>query len=91
MQRVGLMLKNVTEMLPMVGATSEIGKDLLKVINILSKHVQPGSTTQASERNAIDQMALKNAQQAQTNQALRQQGAQGQQGGGQGAAMGEAA
>lgn len=84
MQRVGLILKMATDALPMAGATTDIGKALLKVINDLSKHVQPGSNTQASERSAIDQMAMKNAQQTQTNQAIRQP----QAGGGGGAPPG---
>ena len=86
MQRVGLMLSGLTDLLPMAGATTPIGQDLLKVISILAKHVPPGATTQASDRKAIDQMAMKNAQQSQTNQALRQQ-----PGGGQQEAMGAAA
>ena len=80
MQRVGLVIKQLTEILPMAGATSDIGKTILDVLGKLAKHVPSGSNTQASERNAIDQMAMKNAQAAQTNKALQQpQG--GQQGG----------
>lgn len=64
-QRMGLLLKMATEILPLVGATSEGGKVLLDIIGKLSKVVQPGSNTQASERNAIDKMAMQNAQQSQ--------------------------
>jgi hypothetical protein len=81
LQRVGLVIKQLTEILPMAGATSDIGKTILDVLGKLAKHVPSGSNTQASERNAIDQMAMKNAQAAQTNKAL--QGG-GQPGGGQG-------
>ena len=81
LQRLGLVIKQLTEILPMAGATSDIGKTILDVLGKLAKHVPSGSNTQASERNAIDQMAMKNAQAAQTNKAL--QGG-GQPGGGQG-------
>lgn len=70
LQRVGLVIKQLTEILPMAGATSDIGKTILDVLGKLAKHVPAGSNSQASERNAIDQMAMKNAQAAQTNQAL---------------------
>jgi hypothetical protein len=88
LQRVGLVIKQLTEILPMAGATSDIGKTILDVLGKLAKHVPAGSNTQASERNAIDQMAMKNAQAAQTNKSLMQPqgGAQGGQpptGGGQ--------
>ena len=86
LQRVGLVIKQLTEILPMAGATSDIGKTILDVLGKLAKHVPSGSNTQASERNAIDQMAMKNAQAAQTNKALQQpQGGGGQAppGGGQ--------
>ena len=81
MQRLGLVIKQLTEILPLAGASSDIGKTVLDVLTKLTKHVPSGSNTQASERNAIDQMAMKNAQAAQTNKAL--QGG-GQPGGGQG-------
>ena len=65
----------------MAGATSDIGKTILDVLGKLAKHVPSGSNTQASERNAIDQMAMKNAQQNQQMQALKaQQGGGGQPG-----------
>jgi hypothetical protein len=88
LQRVGLVIKQLTEILPMAGATSDIGKTILDVLGKLAKHVPAGSNTQASERNAIDQMAMKNAQAAQTNKSLMQpqggaQGGQPPMGGGQ--------
>ena len=80
MQRLGLVIKQLTEILPLAGASSDIGKTVLDVLTKLTKHVPAGSNSQASERNAIDQMAMKNAQAAQTNKALQQPpgGGQGQ-------------
>lgn len=80
-QRMGLLLKMATEILPLAGATSESGKVLLDIIGKLSKVVQPGSNTQASERNAIDKMAMQNAQQSQMMKQMQPGMAQGGQGG----------
>ena len=79
MQRLGLVIKQLTDILPLAGATSDIGKTILDVLGKLAKHVPSGSNSQASERNAIDQMAMKNMQASQTNQQLmKPQGQQGQ-------------
>jgi hypothetical protein len=78
MQRLGLVIKNLMDLLPMAGAT-DLGKTINKMIEMGLKHVPAGSNTQASERNAIDQMAMKNMQASQTNQQLmKPQGQQGQ-------------
>jgi len=82
MQRLGLVIKQLTEILPLAGAASDIGKTVLDVLGKLTKHVPAGSNSQASERNAIDQMAMKNAQATQTNQMLQKQ-SMGPPGGGQ--------
>src|SRR5580693_2393863 len=90
MQRLGLVIKNLMDLLPMAGAT-DLGKTINKMIEMGREHAPAGSNTQASERNAIDQMAMKNAQAAQTNKTLQQpQGQQGGQpsGGGQGMPLG---
>ncbi len=83
LQRLGLVIKQLTEILPLAGATSDVGKTVLDVLGKLAKHVPSGSNSQASERNAIDQMAMKNAQASQTNQMLQKQsmGGGGQPGG----------
>ena len=77
MQRVGLVVKQMTDMLPLVGATSDLGQALMKAISSLAKHVPPGSTSQAQDRNSIDELARKNAQQAATMQQMRPGGPPG--------------
>lgn len=77
-----MVIKQMTELFSMLGPGSEVGKDVLKALNTLSKHVPPGSVTPAAEKNGIEQMALKNAQQSQQMQQLKQQGAGGQAPGG---------
>lgn len=78
MQKLGSVVKQLTELLSMVGATSEIGKDVMPVISKLAKHVPPGAVTPASEANNIQNMALKNAQNQQMLQSMKP-GAQGGQ------------
>jgi hypothetical protein len=48
MQRLGLVIKQLTEILPLAGASSDIGKTVLDVLTKLTKHVPIGSNTQAS-------------------------------------------
>ena len=68
----------------MSGATSEVGQAALKMLNIGVKLVPPGSVSPASAKNNIEQMAMKNAQNNQQMQAIKQQSAGGgQPGGGQ--------
>lgn len=86
MQRLGMIIKQLTEILPMFGAGSEQGKAILDSLQKLSKHMQPGNVSQASERNNIEQMALKNAQQTAMAQQMRQQQGGQQPAGPQGAA-----
>lgn len=82
LQRLGLVTKQLTEMLSLAGATSDIGRDLMKALNILVKHVPAGSVSPAAEKQNIDRMAMSNTQNNQQMQALKQQAAQGQQPGG---------
>jgi len=63
MQRVGVVLNALTEVLPMAGATSDVGKAILDAIKILAKVVPPGSVSPQGQKNSIDQMQQKNAQQ----------------------------
>ena len=60
----------------MVGATSELGQALMKAMTSLAKHVPPGSTSNAAEKNSIEKMAMQNQQ----NGAIQQQMKPGQPG-----------
>ena len=73
MQRLGLVIKQLTDLLGLAGAGSEIGKDILKMLNIATKHVPPGSVSPAAEKNNIERMAMQNAQQGQMAGQMRQQ------------------
>ena len=83
LQRLASIVKQLEEIIPLVGAASDIGKACLESLNKLVKHVPAGSNTPASERANIEQRAMKNVQDNQQLMALRQQQMahmQGQQG-----------
>lgn len=73
MQRLGLVIKQLTELLSLAGAGSDVGKDILKMLNIATKHVPPGSVSPAAEKNNIERMSMQNAQQGQQAGQMRQQ------------------
>lgn len=77
-QRLGLVVKQLEELIPLAGAASDIGKACLDALNKLVKYVPSGSVTPASAKNNVEQMAMRNAQNNQQMQAIRQQ-SQGQQ------------
>jgi len=78
-QRLGLIIKQLEAIIPMAGATTDIGKACLEALNKLVKFVPSGSVNPAAEKNNIESMAMKNAQQNAQMQALKQQqGAQPQ-------------
>jgi len=74
MQRVGVLVKAMTEILPQVGIASEIGQALHKAIGILGKHVPPGTNSNAAEKNQIEKMAIQNQQNAGMQAQLKAQG-----------------
>ena len=76
MQRVGVLVKAMTELLPTVGIASELGQALHKAIGILGKHVPPGSSSNAAEKNQIEKMAIQNQQNGAMQQQLKTQGQQ---------------
>lgn len=78
-QRLGLVVKQLEELIPLAGATSDIGKAALDALTKLVKFVPSGSVTPAAAKNNIDQMAQRNAQNNQQMQAIRAQSAQSAQ------------
>lgn len=80
LQRLGAVVKQLEELLPMVGAGSEHGREVLKALTILVKLVPAGSTSPASQRANIEQMAMRNTRDNQQMQALQKQRMEGQSG-----------
>lgn len=74
-QRVGAIVKAMTDILPLVGATSDLGRALMKAMTDLGKHVPPGSTSNAGERNQIEKMAMQNQANGQMMQQAKQSAA----------------
>jgi hypothetical protein len=83
-QRLGVVLNQLTDMLKLAGAGSDLGKSILKMLNEGSKHVPPGSVTPAAERGALERASMQNTQNNAQMQALKAQAAKAAQGGGQG-------
>jgi len=73
LQRVGVIVKQVQDLMGLVGATSETGQSLLKALNILVKMVPAGTVTPAAEKNMLEQAQMRNTQNMATSQQLKQQ------------------
>jgi hypothetical protein len=73
LQRLGLVVKQLQEVLPQVGAGSDAGQAVLKALTSLSKFVPPGSVTPAGERQQLERMAQAQQQGNQQMQMLAQQ------------------
>lgn len=71
--------------LPLLGADSDPGKDVMKALTSLSKHIPPGSTSPGVERTGLQSMMQQQRQdqpQAALLRALGQGGAPGAGAGG---------
>lgn len=79
MQKLGSVVKQLEELVSLFGAASEPGKAVLDALKTLVKLVPSGSVSPASQRNQIEQMAMKNTQGNQQMQAIKAQQAQGAQ------------
>ena len=82
LQKLGAALQNLTDALPLLGASSEPGQALLDMIKKLAKFVPPGTMTPAANRNQLEATAMKQGQNNQPMQALKAMQMQG--GGGAG-------
>jgi hypothetical protein len=83
-QVLGNVAQLLTHALTQAGATSELGGKILDLLTKVSKIAPPGSSSPAGQKNVMDQAQLRNAQQNQMAQQLRQRMMQGGGGGGGG-------
>lgn len=81
LQKLGIALQNLQELLPLVGAGSDVGQAVLDSLKKLSKYVPPGSMTPAAQRNQLEATAMKQGQNNQQMEMLKRMQMQ-QQGGG---------
>lgn len=91
LKRVGLVVQQLTQLLPMAGANTDLGQAILKAITSLSKHVPSGSVTPADEKASLERQMMANTQNNQQAQQLKQMQAKQQAGGGQQPGAGAAA
>ena len=83
-QVLGNVAQLLTHALTQAGATSELGAKILDLLTKVSKMAPPGSSSPAGQKNVMDQAQMRNAQQNQMAQQLRQRMMQQQAGGGGG-------
>lgn len=77
LQKLGVLVKEMESLIPMLGATTDAGKAVLEALGKLVKHVPTGSVSPASNRNVLQQMFTA----AQQNGAMQKQLDQSRQGG----------
>lgn len=68
---IGVIVKMMERAIPLLGAGSEAGRDLVKSLSSLSRHVPPGSMSPGIEGTAIERLALQQRQQAPQIAAMR--------------------
>jgi hypothetical protein len=76
LQRLGLVVKQLGDLIPMLGVTSEPGMAVLEALRKLTKFVPSGSVNPAQEQNQLQNQMRQNAQNNQQMQMLRQQSQQ---------------
>lgn len=87
LQRLGVVTKQLEELLPLLGASSEQGQAVLKALNLLVKHVPIGSVSPQAEKNTLEQAMMKAIQNGKQMQALKAPGGAAPGEGQPGAAM----
>lgn len=74
--------KILESLIPRFGSGSEIGGDVLKILKMINKHVQPGNVGQAGMQNELqNQMRRMQSGQAQLQQMRQQMARPGGAGG----------
>jgi len=91
LQVIGKVIDLLGHAMTQAGASSEIGKQIVEIMNKLHKIVPPGSTSPAGQKNVMDQAQLRHAQQNPMAQQMRAMQAQKAGGGGGGGPPGMAA
>jgi hypothetical protein len=71
MSMLALATQLMTQALPLLGVSSEPGQDILDAIERLSKHIPPGSVTDADKKNQLQSLMMKHQQQASQMAALK--------------------
>lgn len=69
--RLSLVVKQLEQLVPLLGAGTEPGKEVLKALTALSKHVQPGTVPPGAEQNGLQNLMMKLRQNAPQLAAMR--------------------
>lgn len=76
LSRLAVIVRLMSETLPLLGAGSEPGQALLKALNSLAKHVPPGSVSPGVQQSTMERLAQQQKQMGPQIAAMR--GSQGQ-------------
>lgn len=82
LQRLGIAIKILTDILNLTGPASEPGKAVMKALQGLVKFVPPGAVSPASEQQNLQRMQMQNTQNNAQMAALKPQMPPGGAGGG---------
>ena len=81
MQKLGGIINQLAEIIPLVGATSDIGKVATEVLQKLAKQVPSGANSPASEQSNLKKMLMQSQQNMAQSQQMRPPGGAPGQGG----------
>lgn len=81
LQKLGVLVKEMESLIPMLGVATDEGKAVYDALGKLAKFVPSGSVTPASQRNVTQEMMQRANQNGQMQKQLDQQRAQGGAGG----------
>lgn len=68
---IGVIVKLMERAIPLLGAGTEAGRDLVKSLSSLSRHVPAGALSPGIENTAIERLALQNRQNGPQVAAMR--------------------
>lgn len=88
LSQVALAVRMLEKALPMLGVETEPGKDVMRALPILAKHVPPGAGSPGAENSGLQQMMMQQKQEQPMLQVLRAMQAKQAEGGAPGGAPG---
>lgn len=71
MATLGTIIRLMEKVVPMLGVGTEAGKDVLKALSSLSKHLPPGAVSPGVEQSQLQSMLMKMRQQTPQIAAMR--------------------
>lgn len=64
MAKLSGVLRQLEQLVPLLGVGTEAGKDVIKALTNLSKHIQPGAVSPGAEQTGLQNVLMKLRQQA---------------------------